>query len=280
MTSLIDTHVHFWAPDRLDYSWLEAFPVLNQPHGLSEYREATAEVEGMVFVECTESFDDAVSKKEVEWVHTLAEEEDRLQAIVAHASLEKGEEARPHLDWLSSQPLVTGVRRIVQDEGPEFLTHADFVEGVQLLGDYDFSFDLTVKAHQLNAAVELVDRCPNVQFVLDHLGKPQIRDNEWMPWSDHIEALAKRENVVCKLSGVLTEADLDAWTYGDVAPYLEHAVASFGQERVLFGGDWPVLRLAADYQTWLDVLNRFVQDWSDAERTALFRKNAERVYLQ
>lgn len=279
--SLIDTHVHLWEPDRLPYAWLEAFPALNRPHGLTEYREATdaADVGGMVFVECTESFDDTVSKQEVEWVQSLAEDEDRLQAIVAHASLEKGAEARSHLDWLSDQPLVTGVRRIVQDETPEFLTHDDFVEGVQLLGGYDFSFDLTVQSHQLEAAVELVDRCPNVQFVLDHLGKPTIRDGEWTAWADAIVTLADRENVVCKLSGVLTEADLDSWTYEDVAPYLEHAVMCFGRNRILFGGDWPVLRLAADYPTWLDVMHRFVEDELVVERERLFWKNAERVYL-
>ena len=280
--TLIDTHVHLWEPDRLPYAWLEAFPVLNQPHGLTEYREATdaADVAGMVFVECTESFDDAVSKQEVEWVQSLAEEDDRLQAIVAHASLEKGAAARSHLDWLSDQPLVTGVRRIVQDEDPKFLTREDFVEGVQLLGDYDFSFDLTVQSHQLQAAVELVDRCPNVQFVLDHLGKPQIREGEWTGWADAIVTLADRENVVCKLSGVLTEADLDKWTYEDVAPYLEHAVMCFGRNRILFGGDWPVLRLASDYSTWLDVIRRFVEDELVVERERLLRKNAKRIYLE
>lgn len=279
--ALIDTHVHLWDPDRLPYAWLEAFPVLNQARGVSEYREATAEADvgGMVFVECTESFDDTVSKKEVNWVQSLAKDEKRLQAVVAHASLEKGREARSHLDWLSDQPLVTGVRRIVQDEAPEFLTHSDFVEGVRLLSDYDFSFDLTVQSHQLDAAMELVDECPNVQFVLDHLGKPQIRDGEWTSWADAIVALAERENVVCKLSGVLTEADLGAWTYEDVAPYLRHAVACFGREHVLFGGDWPVVRLAAAYSTWLDVVHWFVENSSIAERTDLFRKNAERIYL-
>ncbi len=280
--SLIDTHVHLWDPGRLEYAWLEEFPILNQPHGLTEYREATAEadVEGMVFVECTESFDDAVSKQEIEWVQSLAEDEERLQAIIAHASLEKGTEARSHLDWLSDQPLVTGVRRIVQDEAPEFLTHSDFVEGVRLLRDYDFSFDLTVQSHQLDAAVELVDRCPNVQFVLDHIGKPQIRDGEWTSWADAIVQLSDRENVACKLSGVLTEADLDDWTYDDVAPYLEHAVMCFGRNRILFGGDWPVLRLAAGYSTWLDVVHRFIEDELIVEREGLLRKNAERIYLQ
>lgn len=279
--TLIDTHVHLWDPDRLPYAWLENVPLLNQPHGPSEYREATegADVDGMVFVECTESFDDAVSKQEVEWVQSVAEEEARLQAIVAHASLEKGAEARSHLDWLSDQPLVTGVRRILQDEAADFLTQEDFVGGVQLLGTYDYTFDLTVQSEQLDATVELVDRCPNVQFVLDHLGKPQIRDGEWTPWADTIVQLADRENVACKLSGVLTEADLDHWTYEDVAPYLEHAVMCFGRNRILFGSDWPVLRLAADYSTWLDVVHRFVEDGMVVEREGLFRKNAERIYL-
>jgi len=279
---LIDAHVHLWDPNHLRYGWLESIPALHRPYGVDEYRAATAgtEVEGMIFVECTESFSDAVSRREVDWVQSLRDDEARLQGIVAHASLEKGADVQAHLNWLSDQPLVTGVRRIVQDEAPDFLTCPDFVEGVQLLRGYDFSFDLTIQSHQLEAATELVDRCPNVQFVVDHLGKPQIRDGEWTGWTDALEKLSDRENVVCKISGVLTEADLDSWTYDDVVPYLEHAVTCFGIDRILYGGDWPVVRLAADYSTWLDVLGQAVRGWSMAERTALFRKNAERIYLR
>jgi L-fuconolactonase len=166
----------------------------------------------------------------------------------------------------------------VQDDPPEFLVDSDLVEGIRLLSDYGFSFDLTVTAGQLKHAIELVDRCPEVQFVLDHLGKPAIREGRLDPWRTHLERLAEREHVVCKLSGVLTEADLEEWATADVAPFIEHALECFGPDRLLFGGDWPVLRLAADYSTWVDLVETSIQSYSDIEQQKILRETARRVY--
>lgn len=277
---LLDAHVHLWEPDRFEYEWLKAFPRLNQTHNLDDYTEATDEVnvDEFVFVECTESFDDRVAREEVQWVQSLAERDERIRGIVAHASLEKGGASREHLDWLAQQPLVTGVRRIVQDDPPEYLVNSDLVEGIRLLSDYGFSFDLTVTAVQLEHAIELVDRCPEVKFVLDHLGKPAIREGRLDPWRSHLERLAEREHVVCKLSGVLTEAALEGWTAADVAPFIEHALECFGPDRLLFGGDWPVLRLAANYPTWVDLVEASIQSYSSVEQQKILRGTAKRVY--
>lgn len=278
--SVIDTHVHLWEVDRFGYEWLEEFPLLNQAHGLDDYTRVTenVSVDGMVFVECTESFDDRVAREEVQWVQSLADRDERIQGIVAHASLEKGGASRDHLNWLTEQPLVTGVRRILQDDPPEVLLDGDLVEGIRLLSNYDFPFDLTVTAPQLEHVIELIDRCPEVQFVLDHLGKPAIREGRLDPWRTHVERLAEREHVACKLSGVLTEADLDAWTPDDITPFIDHALECFGPDRLLFGGDWPVLRLAADYPTWADLVETTIQTYSETERRKIFRETAERVY--
>ncbi len=276
--SLLDAHVHLWEVDRFGYEWLEDLPILDHTHGLDEYTRATEEVpvDGMVFVECTESFDDQVARTEVEWVQSVAD--DRLRGIVAHASLEQGAASREHLDWLAEQPQVVGVRRILQDDPPEFLLDSDLAEGIRLLSDYEFTFDLTVTAVQLEQTIALVDRCPNVQFVLDHLGKPAIREGQLDPWRTHLERLAEREHVACKLSGVLTEADLEAWTSEDVRPFIEHALECFGPDRLLYGGDWPVLRLAADYSTWVDLVEARLQTDTEVERRTIFRETAERVY--
>lgn len=279
-TSLVDSHVHLWDVERFDYEWLEALPRLNQTHGLQAYAEATSDVsvEEMVFVECTESFDDQVGRSEVQWVETLRQQEPRIRGIVAHASLEKGAASREHLNWLADRPLVTGVRRILQDESEAFFRQSDFVEGVQLLADYDFTFDLTVTASQMEAAIELVDRCQAVEFVLDHLGKPDIRNDGFDPWRTHLQWLAEREHVTCKLSGVLTEADPGAWSTADVRPYLDHALSCFGADRLFFGGDWPVLSIAAEYPTWVDVVETSLESLSPSERDRLFRLNAKEVY--
>ncbi|MEF8795050.1 MAG: amidohydrolase family protein [Salinivenus sp.] len=280
VTDIVDSHVHLWDVDHLPYAWLEDHPPLNRTHDLDAFDRATetVPVDTFVFVECTESFDDDVGRREVEWVTSLAEQDPRIRGIVAHASLEKGDSVRDHLDWLAEQRLVTGVRRLLQDEPAAFFGRSDFREGLRHLARYDFTFDLTIRAPQLPAAIDLVDACPDVVFVLDHIGKPRIRAGEIEAWNDGLAALAERPNVVCKLSGVLTEADPEDWTVDAVRPYIERAVEHFGSERLLFGGDWPVLRLAADYPTWVDVLDTVLEGASAAEKTALFEANAQRVY--
>lgn len=277
---IVDTHVHLWDLDRLAYPWLEGLPRLHHTHGLEDYDEAVgdAPIESFVFVECTESLDDETSRDEVRWVSSLSAQDERLQGIVAHASLEHGQEAREHLEWLAQRPLVKGVRRLLQDEPDAFFRRSDFVEGMQMLSSYDLSFDATVRAPQLPPLVDLVDKCPDVAFVLDHIGKPNIRAGALDPWREHLAELAERPNVVCKLSGVVTEADPENWTVDGVRPYLEHALECFGVDRVLFGSDWPVLRLAADYPTWLDVLMAVLQNYSEADRRKILSSNAERIY--
>lgn len=277
---IVDTHVHLWDLDRMTYPWLEDLPSIYETHRLVEYDAAIgdAPVEALVFVECTVSFDDEKSRQEVEWVASLAERDERIQGIVAHASLENGRAEREHLEWLARQPLVTGVRRILQSESDDFLRRPAFVEGVQMLAEFDFTFDLTVQAPQLPSVIELVDTCPNVDFVLDHLGKPNIQEEEFDNWSESLSALAERPNVVCKLSGVLTEADPEDWTTAEVRPYIDHAIEQFGVDRLMFGGDWPVLRLAADYPTWLKVLAEMLDRHSADEKRRLFQQTAKRVY--
>jgi len=278
--SLLDAHVHLWEIDRFEYEWLESFPRLNQSHGIDDYTDAIGDVtvDDLVFVECTEAFDDVVARKEVQWVQSLAGDDERIRGIVAHASLEKGAASREHLDWLGEQPRVVGVRRLLQHDPADVMLQSEFVEGVRLLREYDFSFDVTVTADQLEHVIELVDRCPDVQFVLDHLGKPALREGRMDPWRSYLNRLAEREHVACKLSGLLTEADLDAWTSEDVRPFVEHALECFGPDRLLYGGDWPVLRLAADYPTWVDLLETMLSACTDAERRSIFRGTAERIY--
>ena len=277
---IVDAHVHLWDLNRMAYPWLEDLPSIHETHRLEEYDAAIGEapVEKLVFVECTVSFDNEISRQEVQWVSSLAENDERIHGVVAHASLRRGRAGRDHLEWLAQHPLVTGVRRILQDEPDGFMQQPGFVEGVRMLAAFDFTFDLTVQASQLSSVIELVDACPEVTFVLDHIGKPNIREGAFELWSNDLSALAERPNVVCKLSGVLTEADLEGWTTAEVRPYLDHAIDQFGFDRLMFGGDWPVLRLAADYPTWLEVLSETLNRYTEDEKRQLFHRTAERVY--
>jgi L-fuconolactonase len=283
-SSVIDSHVHLWDPERIVYPWLQDIPLLNQVHDITSFEEAYRGLDhhdtwSMIFVECTGSMQDDVSKREVRWVSRLAADDSRIAGVVAHASLEHGLEEREHLDWLSRHSIVRGVRRLIQQEAdPAFCARQGFVEGVELLAEYGFTFDACIYHEQLPDLIGLVDRCTDVQFVLDHLGKPPIKAGIRQPWKTHISALASLPNVVCKVSGALTEADHERWSEAEVIPYIEHVIAEFGVDRVLFGSDWPVLSLAGTMRDWYRVIRFVAAQLSERDQRKLFCLNAERTY--
>ena len=277
--AIVDSHVHLWNPSRLRYAWLDGLPELNRAFLPADFSAASAKagVAKMIFVEggCESSR----SLEEVDWVSTLAKEEPRLRGIVAHAPLEKGEAVRADLAALAERPLVKGVRRLLQGESDsEFCLRPEFVAGVKLLAEFGFTFDLCIRHEQLRDVAELVRRVPEVTFVLDHCGKPPVREGKIEPWATELKGLATLPNVSCKISGLATEADWKNWRIADLKPFFEIALAEFGFDRVLFGGDWPVCTLATDYQRWLETVLELTSTASAAQRAKLFQTNAERIY--
>jgi L-fuconolactonase len=272
--------VHLWDPRRFRIPWLDGAPQINQTYALKEYAEHTqgVTIEAMVYLEV----DVAPSYRllEAQWVNALANEEPRLRAIVPSAPLEDGDCARSYLEALKALgPRVKGVRRLLQAEPDDaFALRPDFVRGVRALADYDFSFDICIFHRQLPAVIELVRRCPEVRFILDHLGKPDIKAGLRDPWQAHIRALAALPNVVCKISGMVTEADHARWTVDDLRPYFETVYDAFGPDRVMFGGDWPVVLLASSYKRWVETVDALTQGLSEDDRRKLWAENAKRVY--
>ena len=246
---IVDAHVHLWNPRLFRMGWLDGNAILDRPYGLAEYREHTAGVaiEALVYLQV--EVEPAYGLLEARWAAERAAEEPRLRAIVAWAPTEFGEQSRAYLDALvATTPLIKGVRRLIQGEAdPDFAARPRFVRGVQLLAEYGLSFDLCITHQQLPSVIELVRQCPAVAFVLDHIGKPDIKGHLLDPWRERIAALAAYPNVMCKLSGMVTEADHAAWTPEDLAPYVAQIVATFGEERIMYGGDWPVAFQAAPY---------------------------------
>ena len=277
---IIDAHLHLWDPARFPMRWVEGNPTLDRPYGVADYREHTAglEIEAMVYLQV--DVDPAYALLEARWAAERAAEDPRLRALVPWAPLEDGDQARAVLDALvATSPLVRGIRRLLQGEpDPAFCLRPGFVRGVQLLADYGLSFDLCIRHHQLPGVVELVRRCPRVAFVLDHSGKPDIAGRVLDPWREQLAALAAHPNVTCKVSGLVTEADPRAWTPDDLAPYVAHVLAVFGEDRVLFGGDWPVALLASGYRRWVETLDALTARLSPAARRKLWAENARRFY--
>lgn len=275
---IVDTHVHLWHPKQFRYPWLKQVPLLNKPYLLKDYSAAheNLEVESIVFVQCDVHPDDGL--KETAWVTSLAAIEPRIRGIVAWAPLEEGKQVAPFVEKLAEDTLVKGIRRLIQGESVDFCVQPNFVNGVKTLARYGLSFDICIFHPQLTNAIRLVEQCPNVQFILDHIGKPDIKNQLFEPWKQEIKTLADFPNVYCKISGLVTEADHENWTAIDLQPYIEHVIECFGFDRVIYGSDWPVSTLASDYPRWVQTLQEAVSGCTPEELKKLFHDNAIKFY--
>ena len=275
---IVDTHVHLWHPKQLRYPWLKQVPLLNRPFLLKDYNAAIGdlEVESMVFVQCDTHPDDGL--KETSWITSLAARDPRIRGIVAWAPLEVGNCVAAFIEKLAEESLVKGIRRLIQGESVDFCIQPNFIDGVKTLSRHRLSFDLCIYHPQLANAIRLVEQCPDVQFILDHIGKPDIKNQLFEPWKQEIKVLADFPNVHCKISGVVTEADHENWSLDNIQPYIDHVIACFGFDRVIYGSDWPVSTLATDYKRWVETLQEVVSGCSSEELRKLFHDNAIRFY--
>jgi L-fuconolactonase len=278
---IVDAHAHLFNPQLFNYPWLDGVEVLNKPHLLNDYVDSVGavEVETMVFVEAAVA--DGSSLLEADWVAGLAQGQPRLGGLVAGAPLELGHAVRPHLEALLQHRLLRGIRRIAAppfQPDPDFCLRPSFVEGVRLLPEYGLTFDLGVKRQDLPKALELVRKCPDVRFVLNHMANPAISDGLMDPWASDIRALAGMQNVWCKFSGLIPLAGSE-WTTATLEPYVLVALEAFGPHRAMFGSDWPLTNLnGGNYISWVESLWQILAGVSDAERRDVFRETAIRFY--
>jgi L-fuconolactonase len=275
---VIDAHVHFWDPAKLHYPWLDAVPALKRPFLPAQYEPfADDTVDAVVFVEANAA--PTESAREVAFVDELAAREPRIAATVAFVDLLDEDEREATLEHLAQSGRAVGVRQNIQGQPMGFCLNEAFVRGVQEVGGQGLTFDLCVTATQLAEVTELVRRAPGTQFVLDHCGKPAIRDDAFEPWATDLARLAKHHgNVFCKLSGLFTEARPEQRTYEALLPYLDHVLACFGPSRLMYGSDWPVVALAGGAAAWHDLTRRFTAGWSDVDRQRFYADNAIRFY--
>ena len=276
---IIDSHVHLYDIEKLNYSWMSGVPQLAHTTRMPEFDQArgSIDVEQLVFVEV--DVDPGFHLDEARFVAALAEKDKKIGAIVAHAPIHKGKSVEADLVDLKTIPGVKGVRRLIQQEpDPTAILNPAFIDGVKLLKKYDLSFDICIKHYQLAYAIELIKRCPDVSFIFDHIGKPDIRNAIVEPWKSQMRELARLPNVVCKISGVVTEADHKSWTREQLRPYIEHTIDVFGFNRVMFGSDWTVATLALDYPTWVDILDEILTKASLDEKRKFWRETAISAY--
>ncbi|HEY0870064.1 MAG TPA: amidohydrolase family protein [Acidothermaceae bacterium] len=273
---IIDSHIHLWDPSVLRYPWLDSEPDLRRPFLPADLRGSCGVTEWVVVqADAQDARDQGIA--ELEWVASLAASEPSLRGMVVRAPVESGRAVLDLLELVAAHPLTVGVRRLIQDEPVGFAQSARFIDGVRAVGEFGLPFDVCVRAAERGDIAPLVDACPDVSFVLDHLGKPDIAGGEWGPWREQLIDLARRPNVVCKLSGSTTEAGA-GWREYAVRPYLEQALESFGANRCMFASDWPVASLTTTYPRWLDLVSEVVAGCSDAEIDDVFAGTARRVY--
>jgi L-fuconolactonase len=276
---IVDAHLHVWDTDRFDYAWLRDVPALDRPLTFPELAAdrvaGAAHVDGFVFVQADCRPDQALA--EVDWVTTISAE-GPVVGIVAFAPLETGDAVAADLDDLGERPLVVGIRRLLQSEPAGFPASESFRAGVRALAERSLAFDACVTESQLSDVVALADAAPDVTIVLDHLGKPDIAAGSDGVWRDVLTDLARRPNVVCKVSGLPPQTGTDAWTLDTIRPSLDTALDAFGADRLLFGSDWPASNGQTTYDRWLDAVVEWSSPLSEDERAALFAGTAERVY--
>ena len=275
----IDSHQHFWSYSAAEYPWIGAgMERLARDYLPSDLEApaAAAGIGGTVAVQARQTLE------ETRWLLDLAERHPLIQGVVGWVDL-RSPHVADQLRAFASRKAFVGVRHVVQDEpDPRFLMGAEFVRGIEQLQPFGLTYDLLLYPQQLPAAVELAASLPDQPFVLDHLAKPRIAawtsSGDMASWRRDIEALARHENVCCKLSGLVTEAAWRQWRPTDFTPYLDVALAAFGPERLMFGSDWPVCLLSGDYADVAGIVKDFCGRLSADERPHVWGGTATRFY--
>jgi len=275
---VIDTHQHLWDPGVFRYSWMDGFPALGQKAMLEEYQQAAVDLNIVQTVYVDTDVDECDREREIRAILALSDNPlSGIAGVVAGAKLEK-EDPFVHFGSLAGHPKLKGVRRVLHTQPDDLSRQLQFVENVRSLSSRQWSFDLCVLARQLLLARELVEKCPDVSFILDHCGCPDVKAGTLDPWRDDLRELSLLPNVACKVSGLVAYADPKSWSAEDLKPFFKHVVACFGWDRLMWGGDWPVCKLTASLKEWLEAAVVLTADATEEQRLGFFAGNARRIY--
>jgi predicted TIM-barrel fold metal-dependent hydrolase len=290
---IIDTHQHLWDPSKFRLPWLEKDEQLRRTFTTANYLEATRGLGPVKAIYMEVAVDPSQQLAEAEHVIELCRRGDSPTVAAVIGGRPAADDFRQYVTRFKGSPYVKGVRQSIDDPG-QFLDER-FVRGIRLLGELGMSFDLCLPPTRLRAAAELVDRCPQTRFVLDHCGnadplafRPAAKPPSERPsrppehdaaqWRQDISRLGERKHVICKISGIVARAAKGTWTAADLAPIINHCLGAFGPDRVVFGSDWPVCTRVASLRQWVETLKEVIQDRIAADRRKLLHDNAVRFY--
>lgn len=272
---IIDSHNHFWKYNKSEFEWIDdSMKNIRQdflPENLKKEINETG-IEGVISVQARQNIE------ETDWLLNIAVENDFIYGIVGWLPL-IDPKIEALLEKYSSDPYLKGIRHVVHDEeDSDYILRKDFNMGIKLLKNFNLVYDILIFEKHLSQTISFVDQNPNQHFVLDHIAKPLIRHNILSPWKEQITELSKRENVFCKLSGLVTEADTNNWTEDQLTIYFDVVLEAFGPDKIMFGSDWPVCLVACEYKQWLDVVKKIIGKLSDNEQDKILFQNAVDVY--
>jgi L-fuconolactonase len=272
---ILDAHHHLWRYSREEYGWIsDEMDVLARDFTAADLRATATKcgVAGSIAVQARQTI------AETEQLLDIAEADNFVRGVVGWAPLVDPAVSEV-LDRWTARSKLKGLRHVVQDEPDDaFLLRDDFNRGVAEALRRGLTYDILIFAKHLPAAADFVDRHPNGRFVLDHIAKPRIAAGEIEPWRTQMIELARRPNVSCKISGVVTEADWQTWSTESIRPYLDAALEAFGPTRLMYGSDWPVCLLASSYERWVEVVRQWASRLSPTEQASFFHGAAEMAY--
>jgi len=271
----IDAHHHLWKYTAQEYPWmLDGMESIQKDFVLPELEAVTtaANIQGTVVVQARQTIE------ETEWLLQLAESSRLIRGVVGWLPLIEKSVASD-LETYSHRKKLRAVRHVLHDESDDFyMLREDFNRGISLLRNFNLAYDILIFEKHLPQTIQFVERHPNQIFVVDHIAKPKIKDSLLSPWKENITALAKHENVYCKISGMVTEGDWKKWSESGLHPYFEIVLKAFGPQRLMFGSDWPVMEVACDYTRWANMVRSWTSKLSKSEQLAIMGGTAKKAY--
>ena len=272
---IIDSHQHFWNYEPEKHSWIDdEMSVIRRDFLSDDLQKVFTEngVDACVAVQADQT------TEETDFLISIAENNNFIKGVVGWVDL-RSESIEEDLLKYKKYDVVKGFRHVVQGEQDHnFMLRPEFLRGIELLGKYDLCYDILIFPHQLGATLELVKKFPNQKFVIDHIAKPYIKDGFFEGWAVMMREIAKHQNVYCKISGMITEADYKTWTPEQVHPYMKLVFESFGASRVMYGSDWPVCLVAGNYSMVKALVTDFITDLSQEQQNAIMGGNAAKFY--